>query len=94
LLEVPREYAVATGTEVLLPSLLPSLLGIVDTIEAHPADPVQYVYARAPFSLSDVYFVTLIKRSLVTKDAVGFESQRKSAASSTSATSSKKNAAP
>lgn len=88
LLEVPREYAMATGTEVMLPSLLPSLLGVVDTIEAHPADPVQYVYVRAPLSLNDLYFVTLVKRSLVTKDAVGTDG--KPLATSTAATTTRK----
>jgi cell shape-determining protein MreC len=70
LLEVPRTYIIATGTEVVLPALLPSLLGVVDTVEAHPADPVQYVYVRAPLSLGDIYFVTIVKRSLITKDAL------------------------
>ncbi len=83
LLEVPREYAMATGTEVMLPSLLPSLLGIVDSVEAHPADPVQYVYVRAPVSLSDIYYVTLIKRRLVTKEPVSSGSVGGDAASST-----------
>lgn len=90
LLAVPREYAIATGTEVLLPSLLPSLLGLVDTVEAHPADPVQYVYVRAPLSLNDIYFVTVVKRSLVTKDAVGAELTPLEPAATSTATSSKK----
>ncbi len=89
-IEVPREYGIATGTEVMLPSLLPSLLGLVDTVEAHPADPVQYVYVRAPLSLNDIYFVTVVKRALVTKDAVGAMATSSVLHATSTATSSKK----
>lgn len=59
MIELPRDVTVATGTVVMLPGIIPTVFGLVESVEAHPADPIQRIYFRNPLSLQQVHFVSL-----------------------------------
>ncbi len=54
---LPRDLSVFKGDTVILPGILPRVLGVVETIISDPRDPIQKALLVAPVNIQEIKFV-------------------------------------
>ena len=54
---LPRDFTVAKGDQVVLPGIMPRVLGIVETIISDPRDPFQKALLVSPVNIQEIKFV-------------------------------------
>jgi cell shape-determining protein MreC len=59
--KVPHDLEVAVGDAVVLPSIVPSILGIVETIVVDPSRSFKILYFKSPVAISALTWVEILK---------------------------------
>ena len=70
LIDLPRDVSVIEGDIIVLPLASPRLFGVVEQIEASPADPFQKLYFQSPASLFSGEYVSVVSRGAEFKETL------------------------